>query len=122
MQAQMCPRRDRASVVWPEDGAWVMPMAYLVQPTAAEKLRPVSDYLTGDQLAGVLDHHAYPATRIGAGVSPALGLTLLPDGAQLKWPGWEFFRHPDLVRRSQHTADLFFAAWNNPDEARSSCG
>ncbi|MEY4580443.1 MAG: hypothetical protein RL701_5146 [Pseudomonadota bacterium] len=97
-----------------------MPMAYLVQPTAADDLRPVVDYLTGDQLAAVLDHHAYPATRIGAGASPVL--KALPDGAQLKWPGWEFFRNPDLVRRSQHTAELFFAAWNNPDEARRSCG
>jgi len=114
LQAQLCPRRKYTRIVWPEDGAWMMPMAYLVQPSAAERLQPVVDYLNGAELAGVLDHNAYPA------VGPGAGFAGLPRGARLKWPGWDYFRDPGMPQRSQHAARVFFEAKQAWDERRES--
>jgi ABC-type Fe3+ transport system substrate-binding protein len=115
LQAELSPRRDRVRVVWPEDGAWVMPITYLVQPSAAEHLQPVVDYLHGNELAAVLGRNCYPASGQG------LALANLPAHARLKWPGWEFFRQPDLLVREQRTAAVFFEAWQIAAEQRS-CG
>jgi len=125
LHAQLCPRRKHTRVVWPEDGAWMMPMAYLVQPSAAERLQPVVDYLNGAELSGVLDHNAYPA------VGPGAAFAGLPRGGRLKWPGWDYFRDPAVVQRSQHAARVFFesnrrdgghARAARPVQERSSCG
>jgi ABC-type Fe3+ transport system substrate-binding protein len=115
LQAELCPRRERVRVVWPVDGALVMPIAYLLQAEAKRHLSPVVDYLQGPDLAAVLGRNCYPAA--GAG----LGMAKLPAAARFKWPGWEFFRHPELELRSSRTADLFFQAYQTHAEARS-CG
>ncbi|MET0388986.1 MAG: ABC transporter substrate-binding protein [Polyangiales bacterium] len=118
MQAQLCPRRDRTRVVWPEDGALAMPIAYLVQPEAAERMQPVIDYLTGDELADVFGRNGYPAT------GPGSLHAKLADDARLKWPGWDYFRARDMLERTRAAAETFFQAWyGRGDAARSgTCG
>lgn len=115
MQAELCPRRDRTRVVWPQDGALVMPIAYLVQPTAAARLQPVVDYLTGPELSAVLGRNCYPAS------GPGLSFAQLPAAARLKWPGWDFFKSPERAEGSQRTAAVFFAA-KHAEQERQSCG
>lgn len=115
LQAELCPRRDRVRVVWPDDGALVMPIAYLLQADCRRRLAPVLDYLHGQELAAVWGRNRYPAT------GPGLRMAQLPAAARFKWPGWEFFRHPELARRSRRTAELFFHAYRTDAEART-CG
>ena len=108
LQAELCPRRQRTRVVWPEDGALVMPIGYLLRPEAAARLRPLVDYVTGAELAQVLARNCYPATGVGT--------SGFPPGARLKWPGWERLRSLDVAAASRAAAQVFFAAW--PDLQR----
>ncbi len=113
LQAELCPRRDRVRVVWPEDGALAMPIGFLVQPGAQQRLAPLVNYLNGPDLGAVLVRNCYPP--VSAAISGAF-----PAGARLKWPGWEFFRNRDFRAEEQRAARLFFAATHGL-EAVSAC-
>ncbi|TBW08014.1 ABC transporter substrate-binding protein [Azotobacter chroococcum] len=103
LQAELCPRRERTSVVWPEDGALAMPIGYLLKPGQEARLAPLIDYLHGAQLGAVLARNCYPPT--GAAHARAF-----PPGARLKWPGWAFFHTHDFAAEQRRAAELFFAA------------
>lgn len=107
LQAELCPRRERTRVAWPEDGALAMPIGYLLKPGMEARLAPLVDYVTGEGLGAVLAHNCYPPTR-------ALAAASFPEGARLKWPGWEYIRSHDLAAESRRAAELFFAAWDEP--------
>lgn len=104
LQAELCPRRTRTRVVWPEDGALAMPLGYLVQAGAETRLRPLVDYLTGPGLGAVLARNCYPPAN------PAVACAF-PDGARLKWPGWDYARGHDIAADSRRAARIFFDAW-----------
>ncbi|NTV09218.1 MAG: ABC transporter substrate-binding protein [Zoogloea sp.] len=112
LQAELCPRRERTRVVWPEDGALAMPIGYLVKPSAQERLAPLIDYLEGEALGTVLARNCYPPTR--AAVAGAF-----PPGARLKWPGWDFARSHDLAAESRRAAEAFFGEWYGRREVRA---
>lgn len=114
LQAELCPRRERTRVVWPEDGAIAMPIGYLVKAAAEARVAPLVDYVAGPELGRVLAHNRYPASH--PHVAGAF-----PDRARLKWPGWDYARHHDVARESRRAADIFFAAWQRGREVRA-CG
>ncbi|GAB3370553.1 ABC transporter substrate-binding protein [Azotobacter armeniacus] len=103
LQAELCPRRERTAVAWPEDGALAMPIGYLLKPGQEARLAPLVDYLHGEELSAVLARNCYPPT--GTARTQAF-----PPGARLKWPGWEFFRGHDFAAEQRRAAELFFAA------------
>lgn len=97
MQAEMAPRRHAVSVVWPEDGAYAMPIGFVQRPERAERLRPVVDMLTGAEFGRVLARNCYPPTTVA-----------MPG--PLKWPGWERVRQGGMAVRAARAGRLFFAA------------
>jgi|AGTN01.1.fsa_nt_gi ABC-type Fe3+ transport system, periplasmic component len=103
MQAEMSPRRGKVSVVWPEDGAYAMPIGFLAKPERRERLRPLVEYLTGPDLGRVLARNCYPPVH-----GPAGGF---PPGARLKWLGWDHVRRHDVAARAAQAGRLFFEAW-----------
>lgn len=104
LQAALCPRRERTSVIWPEDGALAMPIGYLVRPETASRVQPLVDYVTGAGLGKMLAHNCYPP------VNPAVD-GAFPAGARLKWPGWHAMRSHNMALESKQAADIFFPAW-----------
>ncbi len=104
LQADLCPRRDRTSVVWPEDGALAMPIGFVAKSGRMERLRPLIDYVTGPSLGAVLAKNRYPPAA--AGVADAF-----PAAARLKWLGWDHVRGHDMAERTKLAARLFFGAW-----------
>lgn len=111
LQAAMCPRRDRTRVVWPEDGALVMPIGYLIQASAEQRLSSLVDYLNGAELGAVLNRNCYPSVY--------KELALLPAEARFKWLGWDFFHQQDVTQEQQKAAELFFAAHSSAQEQRA---
>jgi len=105
--ADMCPRRAHTSVVWPEEGAPAWPLWAVRKRDAARRVAPLTGYVFGAELAGILDRNRYPA--LSPAVPPAM-----PADARLWWPGWEAVRDPATARRRRHAADLFFAHWRPP--------
>lgn len=104
MQAELCPRREHTRAVWPEDGALVMPMGYMVKPESEARVQPLSAYLTGHELGHVLARNCYPPT--GLDVPGAF-----PPGVRLRWPGWDWVRQHDLAAESRQAGSMFFHAW-----------
>ena len=112
LQAELCPRRERTQVIWPEDGALAMPIGYLVKPDAHTRLAPLLHYLDGPELGQVLVRNCYPPTL--AAVPDAF-----PSAARLKWAGWEHIRTHDMAVEERQAAQLFFSAWQRAQEERS---
>ncbi|MDR3323661.1 MAG: ABC transporter substrate-binding protein [Zoogloeaceae bacterium] len=106
LQAELCPRRERTRVVWPEDGALIMPISWLVKRGAEEKAAPLAAYLAGAELGAMLTRNAYPPTLLAAGAADAY-----PDNICLKWPGWEYFHGGSMAEDSATAAAIFFTAW-----------
>ena len=109
LQAELCPHRQRAQVVWPEDGALAMPIGYMVQSGEEGRLAPLRDYLTGAALGRELGRNCYPAS--------AAAYAGLPEGARLRWPGWDFVRSHDLAAYGKAAGERFFRAWGRRQEA-----
>lgn len=103
LQAELCPRRDRTAVVWPEDGAITMPIGFMLKAREEARLAPLLDYLHGPELGAVLSRNCYPP--VGAAFTGAF-----PAGARLKWPGWAFVHQHDFAAEQQRAAAEFFAA------------
>lgn len=102
LQADLCPRRERAEVIWPEDGALAMPLGYMAKPHCRDRLRPLTDYLHGTDLAAVLSKNRYPPT--------SLAVDAFPANARLKWPGWDYVRSHDVAEQARLAACIFFSA------------
>lgn len=110
LQAELCPRRDRTTVIWPEDGALVMPIGFMIQAEAEQRLSPLVDYLNGPDLGAVLKHNCYPSTHAA--------MHSFPEQARLKWLGWEFFHQQNFAAEQQQAAELFFA-YHSAQERRA---
>lgn len=104
MQATMAPRRHRLSVVWPEDGAYAMPIGFVLRPQAAGRLRPLVEALTGVEFGRVLARNCYPPTT-------GLVAGAVPPGAGFKWPGWQRVRDGRMAERAAIAGRLFFESW-----------
>ncbi|MCR6629187.1 MAG: ABC transporter substrate-binding protein [Magnetospirillum sp.] len=104
MQAEMAPRRAQVSVVWPDDGAYAMPIGFVARPNRLGRVRPLVETLIGTELGGVLARNCYP---------PANGAVAgaFPPGAGLKWPGWERVREGGMTAQAERAGRLFFDAW-----------
>jgi ABC-type Fe3+ transport system substrate-binding protein len=104
MQADICPRRDRTAVIWPDDGAMTMPMGYSVAASQRERVQPLLDFICGDAYSAALAHNRYPAIW-------ADGPQGLPDGASLNWLGWDYTRTHDMTEETETATSIFFASW-----------
>ena len=109
LQAELCPRRGRTQVIWPEDGALAMPIGFLIKPDAHTRLMPLVNYVCGMELGVLLARNCYPP--VNAAVADAF-----PTAARLKWAGWEYLRHHDLAAEEQRASERFFAVWNRSRE------
>lgn len=84
--ADICPRRGRTTVVWPQDGALAFPLWTTVQAAHRRRVEVLVAHLFGPATADFLDRNRYPA--LAPGRPPGL-----PDGTRLLWPGWDYARH-----------------------------
>ena len=75
-------------IVWPEDGAIMIPVQMLVKRGAYEKYKRVVDFLTGPVLGSVLQKHGVVSAN--AKVFKRFGKT------DINWVGWEFLEAGDL--------------------------
>ena len=98
--ADMCPRRNRTRIVWPEDGALAYPLWLTVKRSRRQALAPLVEHFHGPGLAELLNANRYPALCPGS--SPSM-----PAWARLKWPGWDFVRDPECAAQAKAVRKLF---------------
>lgn len=114
--ADMCPRRKVTEIVWPEDGALAYPLWLTVKASHRKALDPLARYFYGAELGRYLADNRYPS------LSPDCA-SGLPEGAKLKWLGWDYVRHPATARMLKAACRTFvdhqvMHALSLPEEAR----
>jgi ABC-type Fe3+ transport system substrate-binding protein len=108
--ADLCPRRAVTEMVWPEDGAFAYPLWLTVKRDRQADIACLIEYFYGSALADYLDANRYPA--LGRGTAA------LPPDAALRWPGWDFIRHPATAKLLRQACDAFESACGT-EEIRS---
>lgn len=76
-------------IVWPEDGAIVLPIQMLVRKSIADKYRNVTRFLGGQEVGNFLRENGLVSTN------PRV--THAVQGRKLNWLGWEFIRNSNLT-------------------------
>jgi hypothetical protein len=100
--AKSCPNTEHTEIIWPEDGAMASPMYMLVKKKEKERLKPIIDYMTGTELADIMASSFFPSVHPEAD-------NKLPEGAKIKWLGWDFIRGRDMKAFSDELNDNFMA-------------
>ena len=103
-QANLCPRRESTRIVWPQEGAYTMPLAFMLQPQRQAALAPLVDYLCAEELMSLLWQNDYPPAFVSTSGS-------LPEEARFNWLGWERVRQQDMGARAEQAFALFFSCW-----------
>jgi ABC-type Fe3+ transport system substrate-binding protein len=100
LMADMCPRRGQTGIVWPEDGALAYPLWLTVKAEKRQALDTLVRYFHGAELGAYLNANRYPALAPGCGQG-------LPEGAKLKWLGWDYIRHRSTAKVVKAAGALF---------------
>lgn len=90
---------EHVKMVWPEDGACASPLYFLAKTSEQARLKPILDFYatSGPGSFAGIDSARWFAPMV-AHDSP------LPEGASLKWVGWEYVEQFDvnLLRQELH--------------------
>ncbi len=89
--AESTRRHDHVRVVWPEDGAAASPLYFLVKKKDKERLSELLSFFTT----------GFASIKSASWFVPIgqTDLTGFPEGAKLKWIGWDYI----VKKRHQHT-------------------
>jgi ABC-type Fe3+ transport system substrate-binding protein len=101
--ARKIPSNRKVQVVWPEDGALASPVTVMVKKDKAAKLKPVTDYLTGEAMARVFAGAGFPSPH------PAV-VNDIPESSGLNWLGWDYMRENDLEALNKAIDRIFLPA------------
>ena len=104
--ASTCPNAPYSEVVFPEDGALASPMYMLVKKDKAERMKPVTDFLTGKLLGDTANEALFPS------LCPDCK-RVLPEGAKLKWFGWDFIHKTDMKVLAETLNERFVSIHKN---------
>ena len=93
-------------IIWPDDGAILMPIQMLVKKSAAEKYRNITRFWGGQEVGCFLRDNGFVSTNPRV-IHPVMG-------RKLNWLGWEFIRNNNLTELrstireiTQPTSDRF---------------
>ena len=101
--AQLCENKD-VSIVFPEDGALIIPIAFLVKKDKVDEL----DYLIDLLLSG----YGQMCANINAAVFNPNIESKIPKGTRLKWLGWDYIRANDIPALGEKLHDEFHKVWD----------
>lgn len=111
--AKSCPNTEHAKIIWPKDGALVSPMYMLVKKSAAERMKPVVDFMTGRELGEMTEKSFFPTLL-------ETSERRLPPEAKLKWIGWDFIYTHDMKTFSDEINERFMKEYAMIKEVRAS--
>ncbi|NMB35997.1 MAG: ABC transporter substrate-binding protein [Firmicutes bacterium] len=106
--ARLCDNKN-TTIVFPEDGALIVPMSFLVKKDKKLEL----DYLVKLLLN---DYGQMCADVNAAAFSPAVN-SKLPAGTKLQWLGWDYIKSNDLAAIGKEIKEEFHRVW---DRAKAS--
>ncbi|AEF83352.1 ABC transporter substrate-binding protein [Leadbettera azotonutricia] len=99
--AHAVPKRDYLELIWPEDGAVLNPMYALFRKGDDEKQNACADFLFGKDLGRTMAEGWF------AHVNPEVHHDL-PEGAKLRWVGWDYLYEKDIAQRVNELETVFY--------------
>ncbi len=109
--ARLCDSKN-TTIVFPEDGALIVPMSFLVKKDKKTEL----DYL----VKLLLDDYGQMCANVNAAAfSPAVK-SKLPAGTKLQWLGWDYIKANDLNAIGKEIKEIFHQAWDSTKTTRES--
>ncbi len=109
--AKSCPRNDVTEVIWPEDGALTTPIYLLTKEFAFEKYKPIVDFIIGYAYGEKCAHNYFP-------VMNAKVDNRLPEGAVLKWLGWDYIRKHSIHELMEYVMRILKRVWTGNTEVK----
>ena len=103
--AHKIPEGKAVQRIWPEDGALASPVTLLVKRARAASLKPITDFLLSEEMARVFADALFPTPHPAAE-------NRMPDGASLKWIGWDYIRANDLETVNSEIDAVFLPTVN----------
>ena len=97
--AHRVKNQQRLQIVWPEDGALASPVTLQVKASRIDALKPVLDYLIGEELAKTMAGARFPV--------PYSQVNSEVQDKPLMWLGWDFLRDQDLLKVNADIDDIF---------------
>ena len=95
-----CGKTETTELIFPEDGAIIDPAFMLVKNGMTEKFKVLIDYITGKKFGAVSAANWFPVT------SPDVD-NRLPEGAKLKWLGWDFIHSHEMDKTAEYAESRF---------------
>jgi len=102
--ASAAPRQSDVRVIWPEGGALASPLFVMVKRTARQRLAPLVDFFLGPETAAIAGGALIPPTQ-------AASATGLPEGASVRFIGWDVLETHDLGPLIAEAGDRFARAY-----------
>ena len=88
--------------IWPEDGAIISPIFFITKKSAANRIKPMVDFLFSTEMGSVLSADGkFPSTH------PLLDNGLSRD-KKFIWPGWDFIYKHDIKQLLKDCEDTFY--------------
>ncbi|MDD4753958.1 MAG: ABC transporter substrate-binding protein [Desulfitobacteriaceae bacterium] len=101
--AKLCRNKD-VSIVFPEDGAWIIPIAFLVKKNKNKELDFIINFL--------LDNYGQMCADInGVSFNPKIQ-NKIPPGTKLKWLGWDYIKSNDILSLGKQLHKDFHEVWD----------
>jgi ABC-type Fe3+ transport system substrate-binding protein len=106
--ARLCENKG-VSIVFPEDGAWIIPIAFLVKKDKKGELNHVIEFL--------LNNYGQMCVDIN-GVSFNQNIkNEIHEGTKLKWLGWDYIKSHDLLSLGKQLQKDFHEMWGKKKES-----
>jgi len=99
--ANMLPQREQIKVIWPQDGALIMPIFILVKANKKEAYKELVDFLTGIEIGRIFAGSNFLSAH------PDVD-NHLPEGASLQWIGWDFIKKNDISSLTKKLNEKFW--------------
>lgn len=101
--AKTCTKKN-IKIIWPEDGAMILPMFMLVKRDINENMYKIAEYITSKEFGENCVRSNTPV--INGEVD-----NKLPSGAKFKWIGWDYIRENDIKEITKENEKKFMKYW-----------
>jgi len=92
--------RDRIKIIAPEEGAIISPVQMLVKKEAAERVKPLTDFLTGEVMGETCGNAFFPSTNPNVD-------NYMKGIEKLMWLDWDFLYSDDVGKMKKEIGDIF---------------
>lgn len=98
--AKSCPRTEVTEIIWPEDGAIIVPMYLLIKEGKDKEFATFLDFVMGTDYGQKSADNCFPV------LNPQVD-NKLPNKAGFKWLGWDYIKSHPMEELIDHVVNIF---------------